>query len=170
MAFFDWLGNNHEILWGITLNITKDKDTCGDLYSCVVEQLLKKQHKLNELTDQEKKYYFIKVLKTNYYSKTSPYHYEYRKHQHNHIPLLEEITEDFSDEEYEETIPDIEWVEKRLEEDFDWYSRDLFMLWIELGTLTNVSHQTRIPLNSVGRHINKTKKKLRELWQQELGN
>lgn len=170
MAFFDWLGKNHETLWEITLNITKNKETCGDLYSSVVEQLLNKSHKLDKLSDQEKKYYFIKVLKINYNSKTSPYHYQYRKNNNQHIPLLEEITEDISDEEYIETIPDIEWVEKRLEEDFDWYSRDLFMLWIELGTLTNVSNQTKIPLNSVGRHINKTKKKLRELWLSEQVN
>ena len=111
-------------------------------------------------------YYFIRVVKNNYNSTTSPYHKEYRKNQNLHTPLLEEITEDFADEEYVETIPDMKWVYKQLET-FDWFDRDLFVLWLEMGTLTSVSKQTLIPLNSVGRYINKTKQKLQELWKTE---
>ena len=164
MTFSKWIEINHTSMLEVSGTITKTPDEAADLYACVVEQLLNKPKKIDAIPDQQKKYYFIKVLKTNYFSKTSPYHYQYRKHTHNHIPLIDDITEGFVVEEYEETLPDMIWVEKTLNEEFDWYERDLFFLWIELGSLTNVSKQTLIPLNSVGRHINKIKIKLKEKW------
>lgn len=155
----------------LTRGITNNHQESDDLYACVVEQLLTKSKKIDETPDKQKKYYFIKVLKTNWFSKTSPYHYKYRKPTQHHTNLIETITEDFVEEEYVETIPTMEWVEKTLNEEFGWYERDLFLLYIELGTLTNVSKQTHIPLNSVGRHIKQIKLKLKELWDKaERGN
>ena len=164
MTFYKWIEIHHNDMLKLTGTITKTPDEADDLYSCVVEQLLKRSNKIDETPDNQKKYYFIRVLKNNYNSKTSPYHYQYRKPTQHHTTLIETITEGFTDEEYEETIPDMKWVEKRLEEDFDWYERDLFCLWIELGTLTSLSKKTKIPLNSVGRQIKTIKQKLKELW------
>jgi len=169
MTFFEWINSNHREAMDMVRKICVDKDAQDDLFQCVVEQLLEKPKKINEIPDSQKMYYFIRVVRNNYNSKTSPYHKVYRKNQNHHTPLLEEITEDFADEEYKETLPDIKWVYKQLEE-FDWFDRDLFVLWLEMGTLTSVSKQTQIPLNSVGRYINKTKQKLKELWQRELGD
>ena len=165
MLFNSWLENNHTELIRITGGITKSPQEVDDLYSCVVEQLLKKSEKLDELPDNQKRYYFIRVLKNNYNSKTSPYHYQYRKPIEHHMDLIETITEGFSDDEYVETTPDMIWVEKTLNKEFNWYERDLFMLWVELGSLTNVSKQTQIPLNSVGRQIKQIKIKLKKLWE-----
>ena len=170
MTFKKWIEINHNDMLELTRTITKTHDEAVDLYACVVEQLLNKSNKIDETPDQQKKYYFIRVVKTNYFSKTSPYHYQYRKHNHHHTPLLEGITEDLKDEEYKETIPDMIWVEKTLNEEFGWYERDLFKLWLEMGTLTNVSKKTQIPLNSVGRHIKQIKNKLKELWRLEQAN
>ena len=167
MTFNLWLKNNHNDLLQTTGTIVGDPELVDDLYACVVEQLLRKPKKIDETPDSQKKYYFIKVLKNNYFSKTSPYHYQYRKPTDNHIPLLETITKSLTDEVYEDTLPDMKWVEKTLNKEFDWYSRDLFCLWIEMGTLTNVSKKTQIPLNSVGRHIKQIKNKLKELWETE---
>jgi hypothetical protein len=55
------------------------------------------------------------------------------------------------------------WVHKQLE-DLDWFSRDLFLMWLELGTITAVSKQTTIPLNSVGRYIKNIKIELKQKW------
>ena len=170
MTFFRWLEIHHNDLLETTGTICKSPDDTGDLYSCVVEQLLKKPKKIDEIPDSQKKYYFIKVVKQNWHSKTSPYHYQYRKPTQHHRPIIDNLTEQIEDEEYEETIPTMEWVEKTLNEEFDWYERDLFKLWVEMGTLTNVSKKTQIPLNSVGRHIKQIKIKLKELWQLEHGN
>jgi len=170
MTFYKWIENNHTEMLAITGTICGDPKSVGDLYGCVVEQLLNKQDKLDKIPDKQKKYYFINVVKTNWFSKTSPYHYQYRKPTQHHRPIIENIIEQIEDEEYVESIPTMEWVKNTLEKDFDWYSRDLFLLYVELKTLTNVSKQTSIPLNSVGRHIKQIKTKLKELWHREQQN
>lgn len=171
MTFYKWIEINHNDMLGVARTITNNHDDAGDLYSCVVEQLLNKPDKIDETPDNQKKYYFIRVLKTNWFSKTSPYHYQYRKPLQHHRPIIDNITEGLIHEEYVETIPDMIWVEKTLNEEFDWYERDLFFLYTELGTLTNVSKKTQIPLNSVGRHIKQIKSKLKEKWEKvEAGN
>lgn len=169
MTFSAWINTHYTDAMDRVKKICPNKDEQDDLFQSVVEQLLSKPDKINETPDSQKMYYFIRVVKNNYNSKTSYYHKVYRKNQHYNTPLLEDITEDFVDEPYKETTPDMKWVHKELET-LDWFERDLFLLWIEMGTLTNVSKQTLIPINSVGRYINKTKNKLQELWQRELGN
>jgi hypothetical protein len=37
-------------------------------------------------------------------------------------------------------------------------------MWLELGTITAVSKQTTIPLNSVGRYIKNIKIELKQKW------
>ncbi len=171
MTFKKWIEINHNDMLELTRTITKTHDEAVDLYACVVEQLLNKSNKIDETPDNQKKYYFIRVLKNNYNSKTSPYHYQYRKPRQHLLPIIEGLTEDFVEEEYEETIPTMEWVEKTLNEEFGWYERDLFFLWVEMGTLTKLSYKTQIPLNSVGRQIKTIKLKLKELWDKvEHGN
>jgi len=170
MTFHKWIENNHSELLNITRGLVSSPEDADDLYACVMEQLLNKPEKIDDIPDSQKKYYFIRVLKNNYNSKTSPYHYQYRKPTQHHRPLLDEITEGFIQEEYEETIPDMIWVEKTLNEEFGWYERDLFKLWIEMGTLTKLSNETQIPLNSVGRQIKTIKIKLKELWLNELNS
>jgi len=162
--FSSWLNDNDKRLRNRVRDIIKDEYEADELYQFVILQLLEKPKKINEVPDKQKEYFFIRTIKNNYYSKTSPYYYQYKHKKHNHQTLNNEITEDFIDEEYNETIPDIEWVKTQLN-DFEWFERDLFLLWLELRTITNVSKKTHIPLNSVGRYINKTKNKLKKLWE-----
>lgn len=163
MDFSRWLNNNDDKLRKKVRELVKNIDEADELYHFVVLQLLEKSKKIDQVPDNQKEYFFIRTIKNNYYSKTSPYYYLYKHKKHNHQTLNNEITEDFTDEEYKETIPDIEWVRTHLN-DFNWFDKDLFLLWLELGTITNVAKQTKIPLNSVGRYINKTKNELRNLW------
>jgi hypothetical protein len=168
MTFRVWINGNYDMLMDKVRLISSEQDA-DDLFMCVVEQLLKNEHKIDEIEDNQKLYYFIRVIKNNYNSKTSPYHYQYRKNQHYHQTLYEDITDTIADEPYKETIPDMIWVENKLNE-LEWWERDIFLLWVELGTLTKVSEQTKIPINSVGRYINKIKIKLRKLWLEERQN
>jgi hypothetical protein len=159
-----WLSINNKELMEISLKICKNVDDYMDLYMCVVEQILKKRDKLNTLPDKEKKYYIISMLKTNYYSKTSPYFYQFKKNNVM-MDITDNLLEGIVDVEYEETIPDMDWVMEQLEE-LEWFDRDLFKLWLELGTLSNVSKRTKIPVNSVGKYIKEIKKELKIRWQQ----
>jgi hypothetical protein len=104
------------------------------------------------------------MLKRNYFSKTSPYYYQFKKGA-----IMDDITDDLLegviDVEYTESIPDMEWVKLQLLE-LDWFDRDLFNLWVELGSLSNVSKKTNIPVNSVGKYIKEIKQELKIRWQQ----
>ena len=66
------------------------------------------------------------------------------------------------DEEMVE-YPSMDWIYKELE-NHTWFDRDLFLLWLELGTFTKVSQETTIPLNSVGKYIKETIKNLNSSW------
>jgi len=163
MRFVSWISQNNDLCLNKVREIVSNTNEADDLYQSVVEQLLKKPEKIDKVTDKEKYYFFIRVIRNNYFSKTSPYHYQYRKPSEKNIQVKEDILEQIQDEEYTEELPDMEWVKNELQH-LDWFSRDLFLLWLELNTISNVSRQTQIPLNSVSRYINKIKKELKKRW------
>ena len=118
-----------------------------------------------EIPDNQKRYYFIRLLKNNWFSKTSRYHYEFRKLVYNHQEYeFDERRTEIPVEEYvEDDIPDMDWVEDRLHT-YGWFYRDIFLLYIELNTIKAVSSQTTIPINSCSKYINEVKEKLQRDW------
>jgi hypothetical protein len=161
MDFDMWIQANYQNLVKTTKNIVKNDDDGDDLLHCVLEQLLKNKMFI-EMEDKDRLYFFIRTLKNNYFSSTSPYYYQYKKPFVNQTEFNESNFDSVSETDYQEK-PDIDWVHRELNK-LDWFNRDLFLLWMELGTLTAVSQRTLIPINSVGRYIKKTKLKLREQW------
>ncbi len=159
-----WLTKNYTELLNITKKVVKNESEVDDVFQCVVEQVLLKDKKLDTIDDKQKLYYFIRVVKNNYYSKTSSYYYQYKKSSTHNLQFDETIYENIPVEPYKENLPTMEWVNEQLK-DLDWFSRDLFLLWLDMGSLTAVSKQTTIPLNSVGRYIKDIKIILKERWQ-----
>lgn len=159
-----WLTKNYTELLNITKKVVKNESEVDDVFQCVVEQVLLKDKKLDTIDDKQKLYYFIRVVKNNYYSKTSSYYYQYKKSSTHNLQFDETIYENIPVEPYKENLPTMEWVNEQLKE-LDWFSRDLFLLWLDMGSLTAVSKQTTIPLNSVGRYIKDIKIILKERWQ-----
>ena len=164
MEIRQWIELHHKQLMEITKNITKSGFN-PDLYQSVVEQLLLQEEKFNDIPDDKKKYFFIRVMSNNYNSKTSKYHYENRKGFTLSLPLDEDIYKIKEDEPQE--YPTIEWVHRQLDE-MNWFDRDIFLLWMELGSLKAVSRKTKIPHNSVGRYIKKVKIKLNKQWNNQF--
>lgn len=162
MTLEKWIKDNYNHLQLTTKNIVKNEDA-DDVFQSVIEQLLKKKEKLEGMTDKEKLYFFIRVVKNNYFSKTSVYFREHKKGSQ-YFTELTDYYLNSPDTEYTEDIPDIEWVKNELL-NFNWFERDLFLLWYELGTLANVSKSTTIPVNSVARYIKQIKTKLLEKWE-----
>ena len=164
MDFNRWIQINNDELVEITKKITGNHTDYMELYQFVVLELLSKPPK-KEIPDKQKKYYFIRLLKNNWFSKTSRYHYEFRKVIYNHQET--EFNEDRTEipiEEYEEdNIPDIDWVRDQLQ-DYGWFYRDIFLLYMELNTIKAVSSQTTIPINSCSKYINEVKDKLQYDW------
>ena len=164
MQLRDWLNKNNAELIKLAKNITKGHEDYMDLFQEVCIQLLGKPDKINKLPDTQKKYFFIRVLKNNWNSNTSPYQYHRQKHIKLNIPYEEWLGENIPDTPYEDDLPDMEWVYQKLSK-LDWYDRDLFLLWLELKTFTKVSEETTIPLNSVGKYIKKTMNYLKMEWE-----
>lgn len=165
MDLNQWFTENYDDIVLTTKNITKGDPLWEELLSDVLTQMLEKPEKLQQVPPQNRKYYLIKVLKNNWNSSTSPFRYQRIKHQNKHVPFEVERN-DYSDEE-PELRPTMDWVNKQLQ-DFDWFERDLFLLWIEMGTLIKVHEETTIPLNSIGTYIRKIKDELNTRWVNEI--
>jgi len=167
MTFKEWIGINGDEMLRNVRNYVKDDDVGSELFQCVVLQLLEKSDKIDEVNDKEKLFYFIRVIKNNYNSKTSPFMYKRVRDKKRLVEMNEEITHrEVEDYVEDDTFPPIEWIREQLDDEelFTWYQKDLWNLYFELKTLISVSRQTTIPSNTVSRHIKQINEKLKELW------
>lgn len=146
----DWIEQNIEKLKHITYKVAKEINE--DLFQVCIEQLLKNP-KSNNLTDKERLYFFVKIVKNNFYSKSSQYYYAYTKYQFSELSQIE-----IADEE-PNTFDELEWVHSQIDKDKktkNWYYARLMEIFIEEGgSIMNTTKRTTIPRNSVSRDINK---------------
>ena len=159
----NYINNNFDELMVIANNITRNHDLAGDLLNEVIVQLYEKGNiELHNYEDETIKYYLIKVLKINWYSKTSPFYYKNRKESNNYSELKPEhtnyVTTDQEDHKsYEEMLTAVEEEFAEL----TWFNKRLFELYLTLGSLKKVSKQTGIPIASTGRYIREIKQEIR---------
>lgn len=168
-TFSEWIGHNHDEMIKMTRSIVKGNDELADeLYQSCILQLLENSTKADEVPDHHKKFYFIRVVKNNFYSSTSPFQYRRIKDRNRNVQIDEQLTS-IEDVPYEEEISYKDWVMKQLnnEDLFSWYERDIFVLYLELTSYVRVSKNTTIPVNSVSRHLKQVKEKLLELWKKK---
>tara|TARA_S200002703_G_scaffold36891_2_gene32052 strand:+ start:2942 stop:3475 length:534 start_codon:yes stop_codon:yes gene_type:complete len=90
--------------------------------------------KLNQLIeDKQIKYYFIRLCKNNYYSKTSKYHYKYRKPveriEYTNEKLGATKKQDAVNLYFNTDVLDSDLIEGILKE-LRWYDRELFRLYV----------------------------------------
>ena len=157
-----WITENIEELKKICSRITRGNDS-EDLLQLSVQQFLLNK-KVPTIPDKEKLFFFTRIVRNNYNSKSSPYYHQYKKFQFSEIGNIEI---EYLEEE-EEPIITLDWVYQELDK-LDWYYKRLMEMYIEEGcSITKVSKRTTIPLNSVSRDINKIRKILKEkrngLW------
>lgn len=166
MRFKDWVSKNYDDLYTITRNICNGDELMDDLFQEVMVQLLPKKD-LDVIPDDEKKYYFISVVRLNYHSKTSRFHYKIRKPTENWFSFDERDEDNDMTEslDYIDKV-DMNWVKDELQ-DFHWYKRTLFEMWIEEGTITSLSKKTTINKNTCGQHIREIKEELQRRWDEQ---
>ena len=152
----DWLSENYNELKNVCNKFSTPEEVDDLLHLCI-EQFIKNK-KVHQVPDNEKIYFFTKIVRNQYHSKSSKYHYTYRKYQFN-----ESVEYDTPDVEYEEDSFNLNWVHEQLKK-IDWYYGRLFELYIEEGcSVTKLSKRTTIPINSVSRDINKVRRELKQL-------
>lgn len=162
----DWLNKNYELLKIISRRVTKEENI-DDLLQMVIEQLLKNKKFLDIENEKERIYFFTRVVKNNFYSKSSPYYYEYGRHRfYDFSGNDSEYSKEAISIKTEEEEIDLDWVKrelKKIKDSEEWYYGRLFELYLEVGcSLTKLSEKTTIPINSVSRDINKIRTLLRK--------
>lgn len=150
-----WVTVNHHKLLQVCQRVTKG-EPYDDLCQVCIEQFLKNK-KIDSIPDNQRMYFFTKIVKNNYNSQSSPYYFQYKKFKFNEIENM-----DLEYLEYEEDDMNLDWVYKQLDE-LGWYYKRLMQLYVEEGaSISKLSVRTTIPINSVSRDINKARKFLRD--------
>ena len=150
-----WIENNIEEIKKICSRITRGEDS-EDLLQLSIEQFLNNK-KVPTIPDKEKLFFFTRIVRNNYNSKSSPYYHQYKKFQ---FTSIENIEIEYLEEE--EPIITLDWVYDELKK-LDWYYQRMMEMYIVEGcSITKLSQRTTIPLNSVSRDINKIRKILKE--------
>lgn len=158
----------HDKLKQVMNKMCSDRDTCEDLFQDILFKL-ETNEKYKTLSDKEKVYYFIGVVRHQVYSTNSSYFRQYKKHQF--VELQEEDKESVVDETYIDK-PDMIWVKEMMELELKknpsfWYNKMLFELYIEKnGVIEKVYQKTKIPRYSIKETINEMKIWLKQKWEE----
>lgn len=158
MDLDNWIKSNYLELRKITTSISKLNDI-DDLFQFCILQLLENKN-IRNVPDKEKLFFFSRIVKNNFHSKSSPYYRTYGKLKLNEFTSSTELV-DYQPTQNEEI--DFSWVEKQIKQlkKTEWYYGRLFELYIECGcSISRLSQRTTIPINSVSRDINRVRRQL----------
>jgi len=161
----DWIEENITELRKICNRVAKQNNT-DDLLQVSIQQFLTNR-KINLIPDGEKLFFFARIVRNNFNSKTSKYHKIYRKN--NFVELGSNI--DIPQEEYTDPILTIEWVLNEIEniKQYDWYLGQITLHYFaEDCNLTRLSKKIGIPINNLSRDIKKVKLILNDKLQEKL--
>jgi len=151
-----WISENYSELKNICSKFSTQEEVDDLLHLCLEEFM--KNKRVTEIPDDQKIYFFTKIVRNQYNSESSKYHYTYRKYKFNDM-----VESDIPEIEYQEDEFNMEWVQEQLKT-IDWYYARLFQLYIDEGcSVTKLSKRTTIPINSVSRDINKVRRQLKQL-------
>jgi hypothetical protein len=145
-----WIQQNHTRLFDITTKISKGENT-DDLFQLCIYELLNNRV-INSIPDNEKFFYFARIVRNQYHSKNSKFHKVYRKHTFVELDSNMDIPQD----DYEPEVITMEWVLQEVEKikQEQWYLGQIFLLYLSKGAnLTKLSKLTQIPINNLSRDI-----------------
>lgn len=149
-------------LLNIAKKITKNHQLSQDLLHEVILQIYSKDNIiLKEYTDNQIRYYIVAIIRTNWFSKTSPFYYKIRKESSNYVDINQvfDLADDTQLDFEVQIIFDI------LEEGYtelDWFKKSLMEMYMTLGSMKKVAKKTRIPISSISRYINESRKQIKE--------
>jgi hypothetical protein len=156
-----YIAKNYYELLNICNKITKNDSFAGDLLNDVILQLYDRDNiRLNKLDDNNIKYYIIKCLTINWYSKTSPFYRKVRRESTMYNELFD-VANLIDDEDIFKEHHIMEIVETEFTE-MNWFLKVIFEKWVLLGSLKKVSMDTKIPLTSVARYVKETKQTIKQ--------
>ena len=158
----EYLIENYEKLKEISLNIAGIKEQ-EDLLHFVIEELYKCDAvRIREIIEKKQMtFYVVRIMLNQHHSKTSRYHYKYRKYYDYHITTtIECISPDNSKDktkEKEEVEERLEWIEDKLK-DVYWFDAEIFRIYYKEGfSLSQMEKETKISKNTLYKAIRNVK-------------
>ena len=156
-----WISNHYKDISDMSKNITKGHNDSDELLHNCLEQLMGKSEQLSNLKDKELKWFFSRILYTNWNSKTSPYHYQFRKHFQNTSELIIDPTIKNPNEQIEAKL----LIEEQLKQidnilrDMKWFDRALFKKYYDEGySYQRLANKTGISYHTIASTIRRVKK------------
>jgi hypothetical protein len=165
----NYITKNYYELLGICNKITKHNTLAGDLLNDVILQLYdRKEINLKSLEENQIKYYIVKCLTINWYSKTSPFYRKVRKESTLYNELFDTFNlidkDDIFTEHHIMEIVETEFTET------DWFHKIIFNKYLAFGSLKKVSTDTKIPLTSIARYVKETRETIKYNTFKKLNN
>jgi hypothetical protein len=156
-----YITKNYYELLKICNKITKHDTFAGDLLNDVILQLYDRDNiNLNKLDDNSIKYYIVKCLTINWYSKTSPFYRKVRRESSLYNELFDVANmvddNDLFTEHHIMELVETEFTELNI------FNKIVFEKYMVLGSLKKVSTDTRIPLTSIARYVKETKQIIKQ--------
>ena len=156
-----YIAKNYYELLNICNKITKHDTFAGDLLNDVILQLYDRDNiNLNKLDDNSIKYYIVKCLTINWYSKTSPIYRKVRRESSLYNELFDVANmvddNDLFTEHHIMELVETEFTELNI------FNKIVFEKYMVLGSLKKVSTDTRIPLTSIARYVKETKQIIKQ--------
>lgn len=123
------------------------------LHECIIQLYNKDEIILKNYDNSSIKYYITAVMRTNYYSKTSPFYYKIRRER---IMMNVDLSTCY-DLEYEQENYEREELYQLLEQEYcqlTWFQRSLIDMYLTLNSsMKAVSRKTTIPISSISRYF-----------------
>jgi len=159
-----YINKNYDELLTISFKLTDGHQDHQDLLQeCLIQLYEGKEIILKGYTNEEIKYYIVAVLKRNWFSKTSRFHYRFRKQlPTTSIESVPELINIVDDEELVYTKNQLFDIIEESFSDLNWFHKSIMSLYLSMGSLKKVSNHTGIPLSSVGGYIKEIRTELKE--------
>lgn len=157
-----YITTNYYTLLEIAKKICKNQPQwAGDLLHFIILELYeKKEINLKSFENNDIKYYITAIMRINFHSKTSPWHYKVMREFKNYNDVTDTILNLSIEQEQYETelimeIMEIEYAE------LSWFHKSVFDMYMELESLKKVSKKTNIPLTSIARYVKEAKQQVK---------
>lgn len=156
-----YITRNYYTLLKITKKITGNHQLSEDLLHEVFFQVLNKEKiVLNSYDDDTLRYYFVSIIRINWISKTSPFHYKVKREmdkyqEFNYNTDIEDTQYDWEKEQLVQAM-EVSFTE------LNFFQKGLLELYMVLGSVNKVAQQTDIPKSSIIKQVRRAKDIIRE--------
>jgi len=158
----DYFETNYQKLKEISLKIA-GVNNCENLLHFVIEEIYKcDQKRIDEIIQKKQMtFYFVRVMLNQHQSKTSRFHYKYRKYYEYHVTgVIESISPDNYENEIkekQEVEQRLDWIEEKLK-DLYWFDAEVFRIYYREGfSLSEMQTATKINKNTLYKAIRNVK-------------